>query len=352
VSPFLVRFDEAAWKHPILIQRFVNALHSVVAGRVTIAVLDQSRTDCAIEAGLFVPSSWVEDSVLTRAIEAFVRDQVYFDFLHFHIGPSHHSTPRVSENSPESISKLLRRYELLSDLPPIPDGVPEERLAELRSKAERVEQLSVEKAQAVRDAKTAGPSNNSAVDVLDAELRMAVADAFNTRQDLRFMEVTSLTIKSKAMARKLNERQAQQSEIIERRMDDLQNPNLSWNVGKSLRSNSQPSPEQLLLALTKPAPVGNAMGTGKRTVSGLVIFNGKPVTGRVRFHLASGDLFETSINESGKFQFEKLRAEKYKVTIEAKFVPIKYSEPTTTPLSVEVLAGQANEFTIELTSRP
>ena len=346
-----IRFDEAAWKHPILIQRFLNALHSVVAGRVTIAVLDQSRTDCAIEAGLFVPSSWVEDSVLTRAIEAFVRDQVYFDFLHIHIGPSHHATPRVSENSPESISKLLRRYELLSDLPPIPDGVPEERLAELRSKAERAEQLSVEKAKAVRDAKTAEPSDKSA-EGLETELRLVVADAFNARQDLQFMEITSLAIKSKAMSRKLNERQARQAEIIERRTNNLLEPNLSLNVGKPSRPNSQPSPDQLLLALTKPAPVGNTMSTGNHTVSGLVIFNGKPVTGRVRFHLASGDLFGASINESGTFQFEKLRAEKYKVTIEAKFVPIKYSEPTSTPFSVEVLADQANEFTFALTSRP
>ncbi len=347
-----VRFDEAAWKHPSLIQRFVNALHSVVAGRVTIAVLDQSRTDCAIDAGMSVPSSWVEDSVLTSAIEAFVRDQVYFDFLHFHIGPSHHATPRVSENSPESISKLLRRYELLSDLPPIADGVPEELLAELRIKAERADQLSVEKAKTVRESKTAEPSDDAAIEGLESQLRMAVAAAFNTRQDLQFMEVTSLTIKSKAMARKLNERQTHQSEIIERRMDDLQNPSLSWNVGKSLRSNSQPSPEQLRVQLTKPQQRVYAMEAGNQTVSGLVILNGKPVTGRVRFHLASGDLFEASINESGKFQFEKLRAEKYKVTIEAKIVPIKYSEPTATPLSVEVLAGQANEFTFELVSRP
>ena len=347
-----VRFDEAAWKHPSLIQRFVNALHSVVAGRVTIAVLDQSRTDCAIDAGMIVPSSWVEDSVLTSAIEAFVRDQVYFDFLHFHIGPSHHATPRVSENSPESISKLLRRYELLSDLPPIADGVPEELLAELRIKAERAEQLSVEKAKTVRASKTAEPSDDAAIEGLESQLRMAVAAAFNTRQDLQFMEVTSLTIKSKTMARKLNERQTHQSEIIERRMDDLQNLSLSWNIGKSLRSNTQPSPEQLLLQLTKPQQRVYAMEAGNQTVSGLVILNGKPVTGRVRFHLASGDLFEASINESGKFQFEKLRAEKYKVTIAAKFVPAKYSEHTATPLSVEVLAGQANEFTFELVSRP
>jgi len=108
-----------------------------------------------------------------------------------------------------------------------------ERLLELRTGADRAEKASIDKATEIRSAMRAEPPIDAAIlDKLKAQLRVAVEEAFEARERAQRFEIISLTMELQKVLRSFDERAQSHSEIVDRRLDDLLNPNYRWDVGK------------------------------------------------------------------------------------------------------------------------
>ena len=81
-------------------------------------------------------------------------------------------------------------------------------------------------------------------------------------------------------------------------------------------------------------------------VTGLITVRGKPITGKVTFHL-DDQFVGSKVKEDGKYTVNRVMVGKYKVTLEGKGVPAKFTAEDITPLTVEVKEG-ANTFDFEL----
>ncbi|MEQ1824501.1 MAG: hypothetical protein ABL921_01075 [Pirellula sp.] len=110
------------------------------------------------------------------------------------------------------------------------DDVRDSRLVELRSKAAMAEKNSIERAEVIRKRllQSEGGDDAEVKKTLRSELRIVVLEAFKARQDLYSGELASLEIKSKAMKKRLSEREASLSEIVDQRVDELLNPAKQW----------------------------------------------------------------------------------------------------------------------------
>jgi hypothetical protein len=75
-------------------------------------------------------------------------------------------------------------------------------------------------------------------------------------------------------------------------------------------------------------------------VTGTIAFNGKPLSAaKVTFHF--GDEFVgAKINDDGKYTVNRIAPGTYKVTIEGKHVPEKFTSDDKTPLMAEIKAGK------------
>jgi hypothetical protein len=82
-------------------------------------------------------------------------------------------------------------------------------------------------------------------------------------------------------------------------------------------------------------------------VTGTVTLNGKPLSAaKVTFHF--GDEFVgAKIKDDGKYTVSRMAPGKYKVTIEGKHAPEKFSSDGRTPLVAEIKAGK-NEMDFSL----
>ena len=133
--------------------------------------------------------------------------------------------------------------EFLDLLPPEPVGgklvpadirsnVGDSRLEELRTKAVLAEKRSIERANGIRERlkQSEGGGDGEVKKALRTELRVAVLEAFKARHDLHAAEVASLEMQAQAMKRKLAEREASSSDIVDRRVEELLNPDKQWNA--------------------------------------------------------------------------------------------------------------------------
>jgi hypothetical protein len=82
------------------------------------------------------------------------------------------------------------------------------------------------------------------------------------------------------------------------------------------------------------------------TVDGRVTVRGKPFTGKIAFHL-DDQFVGSKVNDEGKYKVKRVMVGKYKVTIEGKGVPEKFTTEDITPLTVEVKEG-VNTFDFDL----
>lgn len=82
-------------------------------------------------------------------------------------------------------------------------------------------------------------------------------------------------------------------------------------------------------------------------VTGTIAFNGKPLSAaKVTFHF--GDEFVgAKIKDDGKYTVNRIAPGTYKVTIEGKHVPEKFTSDDRTPLVAEIKAGK-NEIDLSL----
>lgn len=81
-------------------------------------------------------------------------------------------------------------------------------------------------------------------------------------------------------------------------------------------------------------------------VNGLIVLRGKPITGKITFHL-DDQFVGAKVKEDGKFKVNRVLVGTYKVTIEGNGVPAKFTSEDVSPLTVEVKEGD-NTFDFDL----
>ncbi len=96
-----------------------------------------------------------------------------------------------------------------------------------------------------------------------------------------------------------------------------------------------------LFALLVPgfpaAPAADETGA----VEGVITFKGQPLAeGKVSFHPEKGKPVAAEIKADGSFEAKGVPAGTLRVTVEAKFLPRKYSSPDTSGIRVEVKKGK------------
>jgi hypothetical protein len=91
-------------------------------------------------------------------------------------------------------------------------------------------------------------------------------------------------------------------------------------------------------------PVATKSADGK--VTGVITLRGKPLTGKVTFHL-DDQFVGSKVKDDGTYKVHRVTVGKYKVTLEGKFVPARFTSEDITPLTVEVKEGD-NTFDFNL----
>ena len=102
-----------------------------------------------------------------------------------------------------------------------------------------------------------------------------------------------------------------------------------------------------ILAMTSTAALPAADEVKTTTINGTVIMNGKPLVGRILFHLDKGQFVGAKLDEDGKFTIDRVPLGDRLVTVEGKGVPEQYASEKLSALKVQVVEGQ-NEFNFEL----
>jgi hypothetical protein len=98
-----------------------------------------------------------------------------------------------------------------------------------------------------------------------------------------------------------------------------------------------------LLFTAHPAQADDKVGD----VHGTVVFKGQPVAdGKIVFHLDNGQFVGCRIKK-GEYKIDRVPCGTWKVSVEAKKIPAKYSSEETTPLTVVIPKGRLNmEFSL------
>lgn len=85
-------------------------------------------------------------------------------------------------------------------------------------------------------------------------------------------------------------------------------------------------------------------------LSGLVTVDGEPVTGRLFFHVTEDQFFGGRIDEDGRFVINKPPRGTFRVTIEGKRVPERFTSMDS-ELDARIESGE-NSLDFELATRP
>ena len=80
---------------------------------------------------------------------------------------------------------------------------------------------------------------------------------------------------------------------------------------------------------------------GDAKLDGKIVVDNKPLpAGKVTFHAATGQFVGCLVQKDGSYTIDRVPAGTYKITIEGKGVPPRYSLPETTALTLEVKDGK------------
>jgi hypothetical protein len=104
-----------------------------------------------------------------------------------------------------------------------------------------------------------------------------------------------------------------------------------------------------ILAMSSAAVLPAADEVKTTTIQGTVILNGKPLVGRILFHLDKGQFVGAKLDEDGRFTIDRVPPGEWQVTIEGKGVPESYASEKLSALKVKVAEGD-NTFGFELVS--
>lgn len=105
-----------------------------------------------------------------------------------------------------------------------------------------------------------------------------------------------------------------------------------------------------LVALVLSTGVLAADDTKTTTIHGTAVLDGKPLVGRILLHDGDGQFIGAKLDQAGKYTLKRVPLGAYRVTIEGKGVPQKYSADEATALTVQVVEGE-NSFNFELASK-
>ena len=341
----VLHFDEEVWSAPDTLRSLLNSLQEIVGDRILIQVADQPRNSCGAALPMDSEISPKADFATILEIDQFLKNHIYVKFLTLQLSYAFY---RDVQPTADSLSIGSHQLEPQHSLSAKAVKVQLERLAKLRTKADETENASIANANEVRLAITSTPpKDRSAIDKLKSELRSAVDEAFKSRHDLQVMEVTYLTMKAQAMNRVLLERTKSHAEIVDRRVDNLLNPNYRWDTIAK--------PNALIpLPVSSDRTKSGTNSSALASVSGVVTFRGKPFLGTLWFTSDAVLPVSSLIDDNGKFHIDGLIAGKHKITIipktealeKALFGKLKTHEQP--PIEMEFKPGE-NEFNIELT---
>lgn len=251
----VVKFGTEAWKSRPLMNAFLGDLISSLSTNDSalpkILVTDWQH-ESSIDLLPLGPAGYTLAQLqLVRKLDDFVKNQPYFsNFKSIPVADLEKMIPKAGKVPPipkpdeqqkskaptesdtsQGSSTLLRALREWQDgelqgttTEPVPDL-----LTKLRTKADEAEKASISKAIEVRNAIAAKPAPSSEeIEKLRTELRTSVDESFNARNRLQMTEFTSLSIQLQKMLEGLNDRAKNQKDIVDRRIDDLLNPNYRW----------------------------------------------------------------------------------------------------------------------------
>ncbi len=137
----------------------------------------------------------------------------------------------LPETDPTVSSRL---DELLADSNPFDATIQEARLELLRKKSQQAEAACIEQAARVQQLSHRKQVGDSAIPEQEKnDLRIAVDEAMRAKQDLQLLEIASILLNAEAMKRQLADRERNRSAIIDRRINDLLNPDDQWETNRN-----------------------------------------------------------------------------------------------------------------------
>jgi hypothetical protein len=109
----------------------------------------------------------------------------------------------------------------------------------LTKRLQLLEIQSIKTGKKLREARTKLKQGNPEIEQLETELRLTVKFAFEARQKLQRSDVVKLRQRLLRVERQLDSREGLKSKIIDRRIQELADPNLNWSVPADGTSNQQ-----------------------------------------------------------------------------------------------------------------
>jgi hypothetical protein len=164
-------------------------------------------------------------------------------------GSDNRITVRASQSEMDRIRKVIRRLNESRDHRPatVDDPAAAADLSELRNQYQQAEVHTLELAKQIRDQK-------DQKGVLVDQLQEAVENVFELRMQIQQAELDRLRAKLQSVERSLEGRRNARRRIIDRRVEELVNPDVNWD---QLTSRPQrPSPNTVAVVPVTGTPIG------------------------------------------------------------------------------------------------
>ena len=243
---FSVHCDEATWQRPSAMTALLNDLYKTCfeqsEEKPVLMLVDEQSASNFVDVQPLASNGFDKfQQPVVDAVREFLSKQTHISAIKLNDTPS----PTLSE-----ATELARRESLWPVWPSMHgnflmqlefwqksmlQGISKEsatkRIDEYRTLAHSAEQASITKADEVRTAmKSTPPLDAAEIDKLKSELREAVDVAFESRLRVQRLETLALTIDLQKVLLSYSERSKSQPEIVARRVDDLMNPNYTWDA--------------------------------------------------------------------------------------------------------------------------
>lgn len=187
-------------------------------------------------------------------------------------GPTHRNAPKANPSVYPGVANPLLQASGQPSAGGLPVGVSGDHAqaaggnadphALLRSLAKRTDDRSQEAAARIRKS---AAGNAKAIDPRARPfLRPMVAEAFRARQQLHEAELKQMQQRVEKLSRLLAARQKSEAEIIDRRVDELLNPDLRWNAAASETASGASATAKSSMS-ADPVPEGPRPVTASRT---------------------------------------------------------------------------------------
>ncbi|MDB5384953.1 MAG: hypothetical protein JWM11_599, partial [Planctomycetaceae bacterium] len=145
-------------------------------------------------------------------------------------GAQGRSTNQANSNSLSIFGNRKPRPAEAGNVPSQPANSTDGTVVELQRQYEMCERQATDIARELRHFQANQPENQSRIEGEKTRLRKAVAESFAARQRLQHAEVAEFEQRMLGLRKSIELRDRIQDQIIDRRVDDLLNPDFRWNV--------------------------------------------------------------------------------------------------------------------------